>query len=54
MDVGTENVVVVGKKADESQVVWERFEVGSSVTQTRVSCGDGVVFFFVITICMDN
>lgn len=50
MDVGMENVVVVGKKADESRVLWERFEVGSCATQTRVSCGDSSVFMIVICI----
>jgi len=43
VDVGMENVVVVGKKADESRRLWERFEVGSSATRTRVSCGDRVL-----------
>ena len=38
VDVGVENVVVVGMKAEESQVTWERFEVGSTSTQTTVSC----------------
>ena len=38
MDVGVENVVVLGKKAEESRVTWERFEVGSTSTQTTVSC----------------
>ena len=38
VDVGVENVVVVGRKAEESQVTWERFEVGSTSTQTTVSC----------------
>ena len=43
VDVGMENVVVVGKKADESRGLWENFEVGSSATQTRVSFGDRVL-----------
>ena len=38
VDVGVENVVVVGMKMEESQVTWERFEVGSTSTQTTVSC----------------
>ena len=38
VDVGVENVVVVGMKAEESRVTWERFEVGSTSTQTTVSC----------------
>ena len=41
VDVGVENVVVVGRKAEESRVTWERFEVGSTSTPTTVSgvCG---------------
>ena len=38
VDVGVENVVVLGRKAEESRVTWERFEVGSTSTQTTVSC----------------
>ena len=38
VEVGVENVVVVGRKAEESRVTWERFEVGSTSTQTTVSC----------------
>jgi len=43
VDVGMENIVVVGRKAEEGRGLWERFEVGSSATQTRVSCGDRVL-----------
>ena len=38
MEVGVENVVVLGRKAEESRVTWERVEVGSTSTQTTVSC----------------
>ena len=38
VDVGVENVVVLGRKAEESRVTWERFKVGSTSTQTIVGC----------------
>ena len=38
MEVGVENVVVLGRKAEERRVTWERFEVGSTSTQTTVGC----------------
>ena len=38
VEVGVENVVVLGRKAEERRVTWERFEVGSTSTQTTVGC----------------
>ena len=38
VEVGVENVVVLGRKVEESRVTWERFEVGSTSTQTTVGC----------------